>query len=300
MAAGSTASGVDLSVSSTLIGFAGGAGSLTKIGAGTLALSAANNYSGGTTVSAGTLSLSANHADGTGVLVVGTAGTGGAEFSGGTVDLNTNTTTQGSAAGAGNVTLSNGGTLFNGAGVTAAPSGHPGVVVTGTANGSGGLNNGIAPTNDTQAFGTLTVSGGNTFIDFGAGNTGGIFKFANSSGAAWTGTLNVYDWAGNFPTSLGTRNGNGTYTGGTGGGGLDELFFGSDSTGLTAVQLGDIQFFSGQGTGALGPAAILSNGEVSPAPEPSQVGTLGLMAAGLGGVLLRARKRRAKNTGTAA
>jgi autotransporter-associated beta strand protein len=44
------------------------AGSLTKIGAGTLTLSSANTYSGGSTISGGTLSVQNNTALGSGAL----------------------------------------------------------------------------------------------------------------------------------------------------------------------------------------------------------------------------------------
>jgi len=60
VAAGTTPSGVDLSISSILEDWQGGAQSLTKAGNGVMKLSGANTYSGATTISAGTLQLVAN------------------------------------------------------------------------------------------------------------------------------------------------------------------------------------------------------------------------------------------------
>ena len=54
--------------SATLGGTIGGVGGLTKLGAGTLVLTAANTFSGGMLLSAGTLSLANNQALGTGAL----------------------------------------------------------------------------------------------------------------------------------------------------------------------------------------------------------------------------------------
>ena len=121
----------------------GGLTVISSVAGGALTLSNTNTYTGGTAVHSGTVNLTAAGADGTGVLVVGTTGTGGAEFTGGTVDVvtqtvGTGTAATGGAAGAGAVTLSNGGTIFNGEGVTAAPTAtRAAVATTGTAaNGS--------------------------------------------------------------------------------------------------------------------------------------------------------------------
>ena len=60
------------------------------------------------------------------------------------------------------------------------------------------------------------------------------------------------------------------------------MYFGTDSSGLTAAQLSQIEFYSGVGTGDLGSASILANGEIVPVPEPATclaglliVGTVG-------------------------
>jgi len=69
----------------TIFGQVKGAGGFTKVGAGTLTLSAANTYAGGTTISAGTLALS-----GAGTLGAATNST---VITGGTLDLGTTTQT---------------------------------------------------------------------------------------------------------------------------------------------------------------------------------------------------------------
>ena len=112
-----------------------------------------------------------------------------------------------------------------------------------------------------HAFGALTLSssyaGDISVLDFGSGaTTGSVLAFDKSSGIAWSGTLNVYDYQG---------------TPGAGGG-VDRLFFGTDATGLTASQLGEISFYSGgAGSTFLGSGVILSNGEVTyvAVPEPA-------------------------------
>ena len=87
--------------SGTFSGVISETGSLAKNGAGTLALSGANTYTGGTTVSAGTLRLDGgdNRLATTGDVVV----SGGA-----TLDLNDNSQQIGALSGAGNVTLGSG------------------------------------------------------------------------------------------------------------------------------------------------------------------------------------------------
>ena len=127
-----------------------------------------------------------------------------------------------------------------------------------------------------ETVGTLAL-GASSIADLGNGNS--ILHFANSSTKTWSGFLNIYDWTGN-PV----------------GGGTDQIYFGSDSTGLTNGQLSEIRFYSGNGTGFLGTGSILSDGEVVPdlaaVPEPSTLAAAFL----LGGALLWRERRRLRQS----
>jgi fibronectin-binding autotransporter adhesin len=114
-------------------------------------------------------------------------------------------------------------------------------------------------------LGTLDLDA-TSILDFGDGDQ--LLHFANSSGEAWTGTLDVYNWDGT----------------------LDNLYFGTDNTGLTVGQLAQINFYSGDGTGFLGLGAWAgADGEVMVViPEPS---TYALLFAGLFVVIIARRKR---------
>lgn len=99
-------------------------------------------------------------------------------------------------------------------------------------------------------MGALTLLS-SSIIDLANGAS--LLAFANSSAETWAGTLSIHNWTGTI------GNGNGT----------DQLYFGSDATGLTGTQLSQILFFSDGGTTLLGSGQILGNGEVVPVPEPS-------------------------------
>lgn len=145
---------------------------LTKVGAGTLALSAASTYTGPTVISAGTLSLT--HA--------GTVGSANGGTLGGTaVTVNsTGTLLLGAANALGtSTTMTLAGGKFNAAGFS-----------DGARNGSG------APT---TGMGALTLSSDST-IDFGLGSTASALAFADSHTATWTGTLTITDWNGTVGT----------------------------------------------------------------------------------------------------
>src|SRR5205823_5332428 len=126
----------------------------------------------------------------------------------------------------------------------------------------------------TVGIGALTLSS-TSIIDL-VGTS--LLHFASSNStlaqATWaTGALlNIYNWTGT-PTT---------------GGGAEEILFGTSLTGLSAIQLAQIQFYSDSGVTAFVPGAvILSTGEIIPisaipVPEPSTwlAGTLALGAIG--------------------
>ncbi len=159
-------------------GSIGGAGTLTKSGAGTLVLGTSNTFSGGTTINGGLVQVSADANLGTGTLTV----------NGGTLQ------TTGSFTSAKAVTLgANGGTFDTGANAvafTGALSGSGTTPVTKV--GTGTLT--LEPFN--TSIGTLNVSGGTLTFDTTRG-----FSFVNLGVAATTnpitGTLNLGTAVGN-------------------------------------------------------------------------------------------------------
>ncbi len=171
--------------------------------------------------------------------------------------------------GTSSLSVTNQGTLLYGAS-NQVPAGVP---VTMFANGTINVNG--QSQDRAHVLGALTLSssyaGDISALDFGAGaSTSSVLAFGNSSGVAWSGTLSVYDYRGTATT----------------GGGTDRLFFGTDATGLTPTQLGEISFYrGGAGSTLLGTGLILSNGEVtySPVPVPEPATWLGGLLLGLVG-----------------
>lgn len=110
------------------------------------------------------------------------------------------------------------------------------------------LNGGTFSTGDTTGFseklGTLTLSANST-INLGTGIH--LLQFDDSSALAWSGTLTIYGWTGTIGTT-GTQG---------------KIFFGSNASGLTALQLAQISF-NGFGPGAI----LLSSGELVPVAIP--------------------------------
>jgi autotransporter-associated beta strand protein len=167
----------------TLSGNIGGAGGLTKIGAGTLTLSGPSTYTGATNVNAGTLQA--------GVANAFTPLSAFTIASGATLDLNGFEQNVGSLAGAGSVTLG-AARLFIGSDNTS-------TTFSGTISGSGGLTK-IGP-------GTLTLSGTSSY----SGPTmiaGGLVNF-NAASNFGTGAILLngggLQWAAGTSTDISPR-----------------------------------------------------------------------------------------------
>lgn len=154
-------------------------GSLTKLGSGTLILSAANTYTAGTILSAGTLQLS-----GSGTLGA-TSGT--LTVNGGTLNLN------GTSQGVGNFTGS-GGTILNNA------TGTNVTLTIGTSNGTGGNYAGVISDHTSgtgtvaltkTGTGTITLSGANTFTGATTISGGTLIAATGGSSSALGSTSSI-------------------------------------------------------------------------------------------------------------
>jgi fibronectin-binding autotransporter adhesin len=181
--------------------------------------------------------------------------------------VNTNTGSNGGLIKSGSGTLTLGGTAANtyigtnqiNAGtvlagkVNAFGSGNALILAGGTFN-SGGKNQNIG-TLDLRATATLDLGSGASAV-----------AFANSSTFTWVGNLNIVNW-----TS-----------------GSDTLQFGTDATGLTTTQLGEVVFTDLPGTPS---AQIDANGFITPmaVPEPS---TLAFSVLGGCGLFFAVRRRK--------
>ncbi|HVU23275.1 MAG TPA: autotransporter-associated beta strand repeat-containing protein [Opitutus sp.] len=146
-----------------------GNGGITKLGAGTLTLTAANTYAGATTIAAGTLALG-----GAGTLGSTTAAL---NVTGGTLDLGGKSVTTGA------VTLSGGGAIANGTLTGAAYAVQSGAIGAGLQ----GANVALAKTGS----GSVTLSGPNTYtgpttISAGTLQFAGRSALYNGSSANWT------------------------------------------------------------------------------------------------------------------
>lgn len=247
--------GFNVSVASTLSHAAAGVdGGLTKNGAGTLKLTAANGYNGVTTVNGGTLQID------NGSTAPSTSGSVGATTGlqvngGGTLLLSGTNTINDRVNDAAGVTL-NGGTL----------------ALSNVAEGGGG-SGGLAATG-TVGVGALTLQT-SSIIDLQGTS---LLHLATSGSQTWMGTLAIYNWNGQA----------------SGNGAEQILFGADDSVAsLTQAQLNQIVFYSDGGFTPLGSAkfAGLGDGEIVPVPEPATwLGGLVLGVAALVGAVRRVRR----------
>ncbi|MCE9611793.1 MAG: autotransporter-associated beta strand repeat-containing protein [Chthoniobacter sp.] len=231
-------------------------GGLTKNGAGTLTLSAANTFAGDTKVNAGVLALSNNLALQNSAL--DTSGVG-------TVTLNVTTPTIGGLKGSTNLTsvITTGYTSMNS--LTLNPGTGATDVYSGTVADNGGSSLTVTKTglgvqnlDGTQSYNTLVVNDGTLNVN-GALGTGGA-------------TVTVADTAGGVATTL--RFGSVSQT-------LGSLTIGAGAT---------VVFTSGTASGSFGGSGGkgASVGSAAVVPEP---GTLGLLLVGALGLLNRRRKQ---------
>jgi hypothetical protein len=104
-----------------------------------------------------------------------------------------------------------------------------------------------------QQFGKLLLTAGpGTNATFTLSPGPSALRFPNSSGLTWSNeTLTIINWNGSLS-----------------GGGSQQIFFGSDNTGLTSQQLSQIKFQNPGGVSpGIYPAIILTNGEIIPDPS---------------------------------
>ena len=144
----------------------------------------------------------------------------------------------------------------------------------GTLNTAGLSEHNLSGSDVTPGIGALTLSS-NSMIDLGNGAS--VLAFANSNAQSWAGTLSILNWSGTLLI----------------GGGVDSIYFGTNTSGLTETQLSQVSFYSDSGTTFLGIAGFASsmNGELVPVPEPG-TWLAGLLALGAIGFSRRRQIRK--------
>jgi hypothetical protein len=247
-------------------GSAAGAGNGAINNNGFLLTTSGTNTFNGIISGSGGLTVSASST----TTLKGTNTYGGLTTVTGTLEINNTGTTTGKIGGTSSVTMNSGGTLLLSGSNTVSDRINDSATMTlnGGKLNTGGLSEGST---STAGIGALTLQD-NSIIDLGAGAS--ILHFAASNLASWVSgkILEIDNWSGSQS-----------------GGGVDQLIFGSNSSGLTSQQIAEVQFLNPAGfsAGTYG-AMILSNGELVPVPEPS---TWIAGALVFGTLLVRQRRR---------
>ena len=186
---------VDTNSTLTVGNTIGGAGALTKSGAGTLVLSnGANNYLGGTVINAGILAL---RSDGATNENAGALGTGLVTITG---------NSQLRLGGGENLSYSIGNGLALSKGTIYAVAGVQNLTGSLTVNSGGGTLSAQAGTNDLFLTGVVSGSGALTVYDTGTTSSGrGLVRFANN-GNTYNGTLNISSNGNNGVVSVDATN----------------------------------------------------------------------------------------------
>ena len=213
-----------------------------------------------------------------GGVISGAAGRGLGKDGSGTLVLNGNNTFSGatrvnggrltanatnSLGGTSGITINTGGTLLLNAGNATKTT-----ATLALAGGKLAMQSGGTGVSDT--LGALTLSD-SSIIDFGGQPSSGNNVLTLGAVSSWTGTLSIWNWSG---------------TVGAAGGSDQLLVMGADQTSWQS-QLGNISFYSGNGTGFLGIGGFVGN-EIVAVPEP---GTIAAGLAVLGLIAWRERKR---------
>lgn len=202
---------------------------VTGTGASTLG-SALNNVSGGVTA------LTKN-GSGSWTMAGTKTYTGATTVNAGVLEV------AGKLSGTSGITVNNGGTLLlsgSGGMDSKLNNAAPITLAGGTVNLSG------MSSSLTQTVGALTLTA-NSILNFGTLLAGNTLRFG-ASNADWSGLqLAIYNYSG----------------------GADHLFFGSNNSALDPSQLGQILFYSDNGSDFLGTGQFIGDGELAPVPEPA-------------------------------
>jgi fibronectin-binding autotransporter adhesin len=286
-------------------GVISGAGSLTKAGAGTMVLGAANTYTGGTTINAGTVAISNGASFGSNTVTFASNGTTVAALASvlvtnnyvltgsGTMDVGANVlTNSGVISGAGSLTKEGTGTMVLGAANTYTGGTTINAGTVAISNGSSfGSNTVTFASNDTTVAALASVRVTNDYALTGSGTMDvGANILTNSGVISGAGSLTK---AGAGTMVLGAAN---TYTGGTtinagtvaisngASFGSNTVTFASNGTrvvALASVQVTNDYALTGNGTMDVGANNLTNSGVISGAGSLTKAGAGTMLLSGL-------------------